>query len=95
MPYIEYLFMLNRSVCSWNGFWCCAKEYHSWPCIIGHLKFFLMFILFLRESMSGGGQRDTQRERERDIESEVGSRLRAVNTEPNAGLELTSHEIMT
>ena len=41
-------------------------------------------------------------EREGDTESEAGSRLRAVSTEPdagleltNAGLELTDHEIMT
>ena len=41
--------------------------------------------------MSRGGQR----EREGDTESEVGSRLRAVSIEPDLGLELTSHEIMT
>ena len=34
-------------------------------------------------------------EREGDTESEAGSRLRAVSTEPNAGLELTDREIMT
>ena len=39
--------------------------------------------------MSKGGA-----EREGD-ESEAGSRLWAVSTEPNAGLELTDHEIMT
>ena len=36
-----------------------------------------------------------RREREGDTESEAGSRLRAVSTEPHAGLELTNHEIMT
>ena len=35
------------------------------------------------------------REREGDTESEAGSRLRAVRTEPHAGLELTNREIMT
>ena len=40
--------------------------------------------------MSRGGA-----EREGDTESETGSRLRAVSTDPNAGLELTDHEIMT
>ena len=40
--------------------------------------------------MNGGGS-----EREGDAESEAGSRLRAVSTEPEAGLELVSHEIMT
>ena len=40
--------------------------------------------------MNGGGS-----EREEDTESETGSRLRAVSTEPDAGLELTDREIMT
>ena len=35
------------------------------------------------------------REREGDTESEAGSRLRAVSTEPDAGLEPTNREIMT
>ena len=34
-------------------------------------------------------------EREGDTESEIGSGLRAVNTEPDAGLELTEREIVT
>ena len=34
-------------------------------------------------------------EREGDTESETGSRLWAVSPEPDAGLELTDHEIMT
>ena len=32
---------------------------------------------------------------ERDIESEAGSRLQAVSTEPDVGLEPTDREIMT
>ena len=40
--------------------------------------------------MSGGGI-----EREGDTESEAGSRLRAVSTEPDMGLELSNYEIMT
>ena len=40
--------------------------------------------------MSGGGA-----EREGDAESEAGSRLRAVSAEPDMGLELTNHKIMT
>ena len=35
-----------------------------------------------------------QREKE-TTESEAGSRLRAVSTEPDTGLELTNREIMT
>ena len=34
-------------------------------------------------------------EREEDTESETGSRLRAISTEPNVGPELTNREIMT
>ena len=52
-----------------------------------------MFIYFWqkdRVSMSGGGA-----EREGDTESKAGSRLWAVSTEPDTGLELTSCEIMT
>ena len=40
--------------------------------------------------MSGGGA-----EREGDTESEAGSRLRVVSTEPDVKLELTDREIMT
>ena len=39
--------------------------------------------------MSRGGA-----EREGDRESQIGSRLLAVSTEPDAGLELTNREIM-
>ena len=40
--------------------------------------------------MNGGGS-----EREGDTESEAGSRLCSVSTEPDAGLELTDCEITT
>ena len=40
--------------------------------------------------MSGGGA-----ERDRDTESETGSRLRAISPEPDVGLELTDREIVT
>ena len=52
-----------------------------------------MFIYFWerqRQNTSGLGA-----EREGDTESEAGSRLWAVSTEPDAGLELMSCEIMT
>ena len=54
-----------------------------------------MFIYFWdreRQSKSGGV---VGREREGDTESEAGSRLWAVSTEPDAGLKLTNCEIMT
>ena len=53
--------------------------------------FFLHLFIFDRERQStsrGGAERG-------DTESEAGSRLPAVSTEPDAGLELTNHEIMT
>ena len=40
--------------------------------------------------MSRGGA-----EREGETESKTGSRLGAVSTEPDVGLELTNHEIVT
>ena len=40
--------------------------------------------------MNGGGA-----EREGDADPEAGSRLRAVSTEPDAGLKLKNREIMT
>ena len=43
-----------------------------------------------RQSASGGGT-----EREEDTECEAGSRLRAVSTEPEVGLEPTNCEIVT
>ena len=56
--------------------------------------FYFLKYLFIfeteRQSVSRGGA-----EREGDTESEVGSRLRAVSTEPDAGLEITNHEIVT
>ena len=55
---------------------------------------FFVFCLFIFErdiqSMSRGGT-----EREGDTESKVGSRLRAVGTEPDAGLEPLECEIRT
>ena len=42
------------------------------------------------QSVSRGG-----RASEGDTESKAGSRLRAVSTEPDVGLELTDREVMT
>ena len=54
-----------------------------------YLKVFYLFILKERErvSMSGGG---AGRKRER-----ISSRLSAISTEPNPGLNPTDHEVMT
>ena len=51
---------------------------------------FLFIFETERDSMSRGGEK-----REGDTDSQAGSRLRAVSTEPDAGLELMDHEIMT
>ena len=45
--------------------------------------------------MRVGASRGRGIEREGDTESEAGSRLQAVSTEPDKGLELTTREIMT
>ena len=50
----------------------------------------LYFLLRERQSVSRAGA-----EREGDAESEAGSRLRAVRTEPDAGLEPTNRETVT
>ena len=49
-----------------------------------------MFFERQRQSVSGGGA-----EGKGDTESEADSRLRAVSTEPDAGLEPMNCEIMT
>ena len=50
-----------------------------------------MFIYFREKESTGRGKA----EGEVDTESEAGSRLGAVSTEPDAGLELTYCKIMT
>ena len=65
-----------------------ADTWHSGD-IVPHILFNVY--LFLRETERSRGEA----EREGDTESEAGSRLRAVSTEPDVGLELTSCEIMT
>ena len=62
-----------------------------------YLKFFFFLHLFIyfRETERDRAQAGGGAERVGDTESKAGSRLRAVSTEPNAGLELTNHEIMT
>ena len=54
--------------------------------------FFFNVYLFLTETENASG---LGAEREGDTEAEAGSRLWAVSTESDAGLKLTSCEIMT
>ena len=62
-----------------------------------YLKTIVNVDLLLRERERGENTSEgrTEREREGDAESEAGSRLWAVRTEPDAGLEPTNREIMT
>ena len=65
---------------------------------LGHHTVLLLLLfsfnvhLFLREKEHKWRRSS---EREGDTQSEAGSRLRAVSTEPDAGLEPTDREIMT
>ena len=58
--------------------------------VLFFLKKFFNIYLYLRET-----ERKQQRGIERETESEAGSRLRAVSKEPDLGLKLTNHKIMT
>ena len=59
--------------------------------------FFNVYSLLRQRVREGGREGEQGRDRERagDTESEAGSRLRAVSTEPDVGLEPTNREIMT
>ena len=50
-----------------------------------------MFIYFERKRAGRG----REREREREERRRIPNRLHAVNAEPDAGFELTNHDIMT
>ena len=56
------------------------------------LKKFFNVYLFLREETECQWGRGRERG---DLESEAGSRLQAISTEPDVGLEPMNHEIMT
>ena len=53
------------------------------------------FIVYFNLFWDRDREHERKRDRERHTESEAGSRLWAVSTEPDAGLELTGREIMT
>ena len=66
-------------------------------CTYSFFSFLIFFnvYLFLRDREQKRESEWGRTERGGDTESEAGSRLRAVSTEPDAGLELTNREIMT
>ena len=80
--------------------WChCQSQLAVWCLLLDSLFFFFFNFFFyiylplrdeVRQRVSGVGA-----EREGDTESKAGSRLRAVGTEPDVGLEPTNCEIMT
>ena len=58
--------------------------------------FFNVYYLFLRQSASRGDRVQVgEGQRGGDTESQAGSRLRAVSAEPDTGLELVNHEIVS
>ena len=60
--------------------------------LISPSLYFSFFNVYFRETERAG---ERKRNREGDRGSEAGSGLGEVSTEPDAGLEPTSHEIMT
>ena len=66
--------------------------YHMFPALLTMFLYFKKILIYFWE-------RETEREQARaereDTESKAGSRLCAVSTEPDVGLELTNCEIMT
>ena len=66
---------------------------HFWVMGINFISKYILSIYFWQrqwQCVSRGGA-----ERDRNTESEAGSRLWAVSTEPNAGLKLVNYDIMT
>ena len=51
--------------------------------------------MFLERERETESEQGRGRDRERDTEFGAGSRLRAVSTEPDVGLEPMNHEIVT
>ena len=74
---------------------CILLEHSLWFLILNLTflkKFFSLMFIFERETHRTGAGKE---QREGDTEFQVGSRLWAVSTEPDVGLELTNCEIMT
>ena len=65
--------------------------------MLGFKKFFNVYLFILRERerecvSRGGAEREGERERERE---RIPSRLCADSAEPDVGLKITNHEILT
>ena len=70
-----------------------SSFFHFGNLITWSFLFFLILFIYLFWEIET--EHEQGRSRERDTESETGSRLRAISTEPDAGLELTDREIVT
>ena len=78
----------ERGGCSSSTYWIIdALKYL--PCLFVSMYLLCLFIFETEHKLERGRDRNTH------TESEAGSRLRAVSTEPNARLESTNREIMT
>ena len=93
--------ILNRTSCPFCLYPLCLEFSMSllfrqlyFQAFVHEISFLFFLSVYFRErerhSMSGGGA-----EREGDTDSQAGFGLRAVSTEPDAGLEPTNREIMT
>ena len=100
---LEYIDTWRKHTCVYVPIYTHMQFNSVLNCLVYLFYFFFKFIYLLkknffnvyfwdreRQSMNGGGS-----EREGVTESETGSRLWAVSTEPFAGLKLTNCEIMT
>ena len=67
------------------------KCVHLFSLLVSKIVFYVYSFLRDRERQ----EHERGRGREGDTESKAGSRLRAISTEPDAGLELTDREIVT
>ena len=71
-----------------------AKLGSSQSTTVHEIMFCFVFVFRERERETEHEQGEGA-EREEDTEADAGSRLRAVSTEPDAGLKLVNHEITT
>ena len=77
---------MSTSMCVPKFLFCFVNPERLFPSQNASMFYFIFLSLVIYPEGVRGGKREGDR---------IPSRLRAVNTEPNAGLKLTNHEIMT
>ena len=87
-PFRTEVLVTSIAVSSESGHW--RLSLGSVSQIVSLKKKCLFIFERQKQSVSRG-----RAEREGDTETDAGSRIRAVSTEPDAGLELTNRKIMT